>query len=120
MTAIPTKKSNTIFCTPFDSDIKKDIINRVLTKYPELMENYSSEGGFELPLTGEWRFCYNLRNYDIMCKYHGSRQLRFVTDYDNKNIIGIRMKDNINYFSDIELNKIIQCINEAVVEYNGY
>ena len=115
MSVVPTKRTGTIKCTPFNEDIKDDIINRVLKKYPGLWISFTSEGGFVLPLTSDWRSCTSLRNYDILCKYHGYRDLRFVSSYDK--IIGIRMKDNINYFSDIELNEIIRCINEAVAEY---
>ena len=104
----PTKQIGTINCIPFHISLKEFVSDKVLINNILLRKNYSYEGGFELPLTLEWINCQNLNNKDLL-KYHNARQLRFVIDNDM--VIGLRLKDNINYMTDNEINKIIDCIN---------
>ncbi len=112
MTITPTYKSGTINCTPFDKKLKSKIIQKVLMQYPGLSENYSAEGGFQLPLTNQWLDC-NLRNKQYL-RYHNARQLRFVTNITNDYIIGVRLKDDINYMTDDEIYHIISLINSSI------
>ena len=100
------------------SSFKEQLINNVINVIklknliPDISKNYSSEEGFELPLTEKW-FKTNFINKDIALKYHSSRQLRFI---DDGNVIrGLRFKDDCNYWSDEELyilyNEIQKFIN---------
>ena len=99
------------------------ILNKIReTKNPilsELYKNHSYEGGFNLPLND----AYLATNPDIVhnkyIKYHNARQLRFIRN--NGNIIGLKLKDNIPYWSDIELKELekliheyLQCNNENI------
>ncbi len=76
----------------------------------ELSRNFSAEGGFELPWYDYKK--YNFNNRDIGLKYHGCRQLRFITNNDY--IIGMRFKDGCNYFTSEELEKIMETIEKVL------
>ncbi len=104
----PTKSIGIIKCIPFHISLKEYVISKVLLNNLKLKQNFSFEGGFELPLTNDWLNYEKLNNKHLL-KYHNSRQVRFVIDNDY--IIGLRLKDNINYMSDDELNEIITLIN---------
>ena len=110
--AIPTDRTGLYLTIPFDAKLKDTLIDKVLIEcnIPYLSENHSAEGGFELPLTQEWKSA-NLRNKDLL-NYHDARQLRFV---EGDGVIAtLRFKDNINYWSDEELDKLNNCITSAV------
>lgn len=104
----------------FPSDMCDSLITSVLNKIKvlnnpilsELQKNYSYEGGFELPLSNN----YFAANPDITnnqhIKYHNTRQLRFVKQ--NGDIIGLRLKDNIPYWSEIELKELEKLIHEEL------
>lgn len=104
----PTKFIGIINCTPFPISQKDYVISKVIEKNLNLKKNYSFEGGFELPLTENWLSCKELNNKHLL-KYHNSRQLRFVID--NNYVVGLRLKDSINYMSDDEITNIITSIN---------
>ena len=101
-----------ILSKPFNSILKKQVIENVLLNcnLENLTQNYSCEGGFELPLTDDW-ISSDLKNKHLL-KYHNARQLRFIEENDN--IIGIRLKDDINYMTESELLQIKECIEEVV------
>ena len=110
--AIPTDRTDLYLTIPFDAKFKNIVIGKVLVEcnIPYLSENHSAEGGFELPLTQEWKSA-NLRNKHLL-NYHNARQLRFVEG--DGVIASLRFKDGINYWSDEELNKLNNCITSAV------
>ena len=102
--------------------MKKIICSRVLSlvieldiiQFNKLEYNYSSEGGLELPKTTEWINYLNSNNQSIHI-YQSTRQLRFITD-NNSNIIGARCKDNINIFTDYELDMLCYLVNKVINE----
>ena len=110
--AIPTDRTGLYLTIPFDAKLKDTLIDKVLIEcnIPYLSKNHSAEGGFELPLTQEWKLA-NLRNKDLL-NYHNARQLRFVEE--SGVITKLRFKDAINYWSDIELDKLNNCITSAI------
>jgi len=110
--AIPTDRTDLYLTIPFDAKLKDTLIDKVLVEcnIPYLSKNHSAEGGFELPITQEWKSA-NLRNKDLL-NYHSARQLRFVEE--GGVIAKLRFKDSINYWSDVELDKLNNCISSAV------
>ena len=113
----PTNNTKIQLTYPF-KDINKKLVIKNVLKYcnlPNIVENHSSEGGFELPLTSIW-FNANLINKELL-DYHNARQIRFYTD-NNNNIIGLRLKDGINYMTDEELIIIKECVDNAVKSLN--
>jgi len=123
MTIIPSMRKVVILNKPFVENIKEEIYERVFEKIHELKilelynisYNHSSEGGFELPKTQEWINYLNQQDKHTRSihPYQHSRQLRFYTD-NNNNIIGMRCKDNINIFTDYELDMICDLVNKVV------
>ena len=111
-----------LFNKSFPENMKKIICSRVLSlvfelnivKLNNLEYNYSSEGGFELPKTEEWINYLDSNNQSIHI-YQSTRQLRFFTD-NNSNIIGARCKDNINIFTDYELDILCYLVNKVINE----
>ena len=73
-----------------------------------LERNWSSEGGFELPLTIEWKNKL-LKNPEVI--YHSSRQL--IYNIKDNFIIGLSCKDNIPYWTKPELMMIKLLIDRA-------
>lgn len=106
----PTQNICIIKCIPFHISLKEYVINQVLLNNTILSQNYSYEGGFELELTSEWKSRKDLNNIHLI-KYHNARQIRFVIENDN--IIGVRLKDNINYMTDDEIELIVRLINNV-------
>ena len=104
--------NNIKLATIFPIKLKDTVIRQVLleSKLQHLTENYSSEGGFNLPLTDDW-LLLDLKNKDLLV-YHNARQLRFIKENDY--ITGLRLKDDINYMTDEELSHIKNCIDDSV------
>ena len=74
----------------------------------QLERNWSAEGGFELPLTNEWKKKLEKNPYLM---YHSARQLRYVVK-DNF-IVGLRCKDDIPYWTKPELMMVKLLIDQA-------
>lgn len=123
MLPIPSSKTQILFVKPFDEKLKDLIIKKVLetSDINGIRSDFSSEGGINLPLGSEWVSpCLELKNKKYL-DYHDSRQLRFINCHlehsvsDNNKIIGMRCKDGINYFTDEELTKIKECIDDVII-----
>jgi hypothetical protein len=106
---------------PFPSEYKELVMRNVLdngntSRYfsGNLSLNFSSEQGFELPLTNSW--LDKLRDNEYI-KYHNARQIRFVIK--NNMIIGLRCKDDINYWTTEEKMMIQQLIDIASRHYKS-
>ena len=113
MLPIPSSHTQILFVKPFDIKYKDLIIKNIIetSNLDGIRSDFSSEGGVNLPLDLEWR-SIELKNKKYL-DYHDSRQLRFMNcPYNDNKIIGIRCKDGINYFTDEELTKIKQCIDD--------
>jgi hypothetical protein len=117
MAIIPSKRTR-IYFGPIPQDKKyylfeqvKNIDNNQLNN---LEYNHSAEGGFELIKTKEWCEYLDYTNQSIHT-YQSTRQLRFIVD-NQQNIIGGYCKDNINIFTDNELDRILELINKVIVE----
>ncbi len=79
-----------------------------------LDQNFSAEGGFQLPLTPDWRVTLMNNPY---IQYHSFREMRFV---DNQQfIIGIRTKDGIPYWSPDEATTLLKICNDIIKTYGG-
>lgn len=97
-----------VLVKPVSKLLKEDMVNHAIRHWKEFADiagvtsqisaNMSSEGGFELPMTAEW---LSKLSSNPLISYHSSRQMRFVENGDN--IIGLRFKDNIHYWSDQEI-----------------
>lgn len=99
----------TLQITPFDSKYKQ-LLKSIVVKIgheslPGLYQNFSAEGGFELPLTDYWKSNTSLKNYEFL-KYHNARQLRFVSKSSDEYISELRVKDGINYWTNNELEAL--------------
>lgn len=110
------KKTMEINCPSYLKEYLVDEVINKSKKYPELNElskNYSYEGGFELPWNDEWLNAdfYNCR---LAFKYHNTRQLRFVES--NNIIIGLRFKDDCDYWSTCELGLLKNLIESVLCE----
>ncbi len=100
---------------PFPISIKDTLTEKVIyvAKQTETLKslsiNYSYEGGFELPLTMEWK--EKLKDVSIL-KYHSARQLRYF--FEDGKVVGLRTKDSIEYWSDEELKLLNVLINDVM------
>jgi hypothetical protein len=94
----------------FTVDVIK--LSRQTNTIPNLQTNNSAEGGFELPMTQEWLAILFMNPY---VKYHAARQLRFIEQ--NNQIIGLRCKDNIPYFTQLEIDSILEVCNSIIPNY---
>jgi len=104
------------FHKPITIGLKPDVVLRVIKRWKEvasaigldsnISENFSSEGGFELPITAIW--LNKLRDNSTFVNYHNARQLRFIED--NSNLVGLRFKDNIVSWSSEEINLLTDII----------
>lgn len=86
-----------------------------------MSENFSCEKGFELPLTSEWtekiRMSPMFDPFMIeLLKRHNARQLRFVTE--GNNLIGLRLKDNLPYWSKEELEELTHLLFSIGINAN--
>ena len=104
------------FSKSFDEKYKDEIVDKLidLCNIPGMKPDPSFEGGINLPLTTEW-YQAELQNKKYL-NYHDSRQFRFISQYGK--VSGMRCKDEINYFSDKEINKIKICMEEIILKYN--
>jgi hypothetical protein len=102
------------FRVPFDIKYKDYIVEQLIknSDLEGMQSDPSWEGGINLPLTQEW-FTLNLKNKQYL-KYHDSRQFRFISDNNNK-LTGLRCKDEINYFTVDEVDKIKKSLNEIKI-----
>lgn len=97
---------------------RDEIVDKILdrakgTKHlKNLSQNFSCEGGFELPLTLDWQ--EKIENTPNACflQYHSARQLRFVMD--GEKLTGLRLKDNIPYWSSEELCELSVLLSSIV------
>lgn len=96
---------------PFNSIYKNQVIQTVIQSriIPNLSINFSDEGGFELPLTNYW-YNVNLCNKEYLV-YHNARQIRFV--YQGNMIVGLRLKDGINYMTYDEMFQIKTAVDNV-------
>jgi hypothetical protein len=92
-----------------------DVIN--ICNLNGLKSDPSAEGGFNLPLTSEW-FNIDLTNKHCL-KYHDSRQLRFVKNHVANKIIGLRYKDDINYWTNDEILMLKESIELILLNYDN-
>ncbi len=118
---IPCIKTTFSFKRPFPNTNKELIIQSVLD-YCEINNllngitvNYSTERGFQLPLTQNWLNA-NLNKNKCYLNQHASRQLRF--DEQDGIIYGMRLMDDIDYMTDAELNKIKELVEKTISELN--
>jgi hypothetical protein len=87
-------------------DKKEEFVNAVIenAKLHKVLngitKNYSYEGGFDLPLDDLWILNAPSQNYNL----YNSRQLRFVIQNDK--ILGLRFKDDIKFWSNIEIKQL--------------
>ena len=109
----------------FNVSYLQDVISKILTfntesKYlPGLKLDTESNIGFILPMTNEWlNFSYSVSFKNKIIKYHDSRKIEFVKDNDN--IIGIRFKDNIRYWSNDEINYFIFMVKISIDLINDF
>jgi hypothetical protein len=107
------------FTTPFDATNREQIAVQVVTNLrkvlPGLCVDWSYECGFNLPLTDFWlKKDYGEISNKII-QYHGSRQLRFYFSLDNKLVTGLRYKDGIKYWTEDEVEILLNGVNEVIV-----
>ena len=116
------------FIRPFPDEMKDEICYYVFEQIKDLdikslfyiSYNHSAEGGFQLPKTTAWIKYLDNHPDEYVRRIHihqFTRQLRFMTDADNK-IIGACCKDNINLFTDEELDLIELLVNNAIITLN--
>lgn len=104
------------FSKSFDEKYKDEIVEKLIEmcNIPRMQRDPSFEGGINLPLTHEW-YQLQLQNKQYL-DYHDSRQFRFISQYGQ--VSGMRCKDEINYFTDEEINKIKKCMETIISKYN--
>jgi ADP-dependent phosphofructokinase/glucokinase len=93
-------------------DFALQIVSKLETDLIGLQVDSSYESGFNLPLTKYWLEKDYGEYLNKIIKYHDSRQLRFCFSNDSKYVTGLRFKDGIKYWSDQEINKLINAIEE--------
>jgi hypothetical protein len=79
----------------------------------KVSRNCSYEDGFDLPLTPDWE-----RKAVDPCKvlhYHDARQLRFLVEGDQ--LVGLRFKDAIRYWSTEEVEELMRLIKQFVYRF---
>ena len=106
------------FSKSFDEKYKDEIVDKLIEmcNINGMQRDPSFEGGINLPLTPSWyQLKPNLQNGKYL-DYHDSRQFRFISQYGK--VSGMRCKDEINYFTEDEINKIKKCIEEIILKYN--
>lgn len=100
------------FSKSFDEKYKDEIVDKLIEmcNIPGMKPDPSFEGGINLPLTTEW-YQAELQNKKYL-NYHDSRQFRFISQYGK--VSGMRCKDEINYFTEDEINKIKKCMETII------
>ena len=116
-TKLHINKGCFIKVTPFSVEYKELVMRYVIDtgntyRYfaGNLSLNFFKEQGFDLPLTNSW-----LAEIKENITYHTGRHILFVQK--NNMIIGLRCKDNINYWTSEEKFKIQQLVNIASAFY---
>jgi hypothetical protein len=111
-----------LFVKTFDFN-KREIVaqtvkNRLANEFPNLFIDWSHECGFRLRLVGTpWIDKDYGPHLNHIIQYHDSRQLRFHSS-DGKIIDGLRFKDGIRYWSDDEVNLVVNATNQVIQELN--
>lgn len=111
---------------PFDFKHKEIIMTAVVDKDSNLRTNYSYEGGF----TKDWDVnfknkmikYYEDNNFemkkDLLNNYHNHvRDFRFVIENDQ--IVGLRTKDSLIYWTEEEAFSFKELINDCVNEFKN-
>lgn len=117
-----SEENEILFKTPFDESLKNKVANLAILKshISDLSVDPSYESGFYLPISLQWKDAVNNQNIDY-CKYlhyHGERSFRFISS--NNQIIGIRCKDNLRYWTNEERLYIKELVESVVDELNSY
>ncbi len=81
-----------------------------------LMPNASAELGFQLPQTQEWieLLLADPCVADLVPYHPQFRQMRFFEDEYNTETIGVRLKDNLPYWSMDEINELLEICNSEI------
>ena len=106
--------------------VARQVVLKLKNYLPNLQVDGSHECGFNLPFDGK----SNLTNMGIswlekdygphlnsIIKYHDSRQLRFHSISYEK-VDGLRFKDGIKYWSDDEVQLVLDTVNQVIQELN--
>jgi hypothetical protein len=109
----------TVGFTPFPAARKAAVVKRVLelarggTELRELRQNYSAEGGFELPLTADWQSAIQKQNPAAAgyLKYHGARQFRFCGAPE---VSALYTKDATRWWTTAEKQCLRLCMQAAI------
>ncbi len=82
-----------------------------------LMPNPSAELGFQLPQTQEWieLLLADPCIADLVPYHPQFRQMRFFEDEYNTETIGVRLKDNLPYWSMDEINELLDICNSEIL-----
>lgn len=97
------------------AEIVKD---KLISQLVGLRIDWSYECGFNLPLLGTPWVTKDYGDYsNSIIQYHDSRQLRFHSS-DGKIIDGLRFKDGIRYWSDNEVELVVNMVNQVIKQLN--
>lgn len=104
---------------PFDASAREQIAFTVVQQLKPILPNLNVDGswesGFNLPLIGtKWSTKDYGEYLNSIIKYHGSRQLRFSFNDLGTQVIGLRFKDGIVYWSDQEVQIVLECLNRII------
>ncbi len=110
----PAVVTRIYFSKSFDEEYRDEIVKKLIKmcNINGMLPDPSFEGGINLPLTSEW-YQVELQNKQYL-DYHNTRQFRFILQ--SGKVFGMRCKDEINYFTDEEINKIKNCIEEIIIK----
>jgi hypothetical protein len=106
------------FTKTFDEKYKHEIVDQLIEScnIHGMQSDPSFEGGINLPLTPSWYQLKSTLKNGKYIDYHDSRQFRFISQYGK--VSGMRCKDEINYFTDEEIDKIKKCMETILSKYN--
>ena len=109
----------TISIAQFNEKKKEEIIKLVIrlaigTILDGLKCNWSAEGGFELPLTSEWKQAISEQNarYSSLLQYHSMREFRFVCN--NSKIDRLYTKNSMRWWTSKEKQQFKILLEQAV------
>ena len=116
-TIILSKVIKINFTKSFNEQYKDEIVEKLIEmcNINGMQSDPSFEGGINLPLTSEWFQIKSKLQNNRYLEYHDSRQFRFISQYGK--VTGMRCKDEINYITDEEINKIKDCIESIITKY---
>jgi hypothetical protein len=116
---------HTVTFTPFEATMKQTIVTDVIasargTLLDGVRQNYSAEGGFELPLTPEWADAVEAQNPDMKdyLRYHNARQFRFTCSRTSTFVDGVYTKDCMRWWTSLE-KQTFQLLIEAAIHKNN-